>query len=102
MLQNYINTALRNFRKYKGYTLINVLGLTVGITCALLIMLWVSDELSINKFHEKDARLYQMLRNMYLTSGQVITTEAIPQPVKPLLETKYPEVDEVTLISREH
>ncbi len=102
MLQNYLNTALRNFRKYKGYTFINVLGLTVGITCSLLIMLWVSDELSINKFHEKHTRLYQILRNMYLTSGQVITTEAIPQPVKPLLETKYPEVDKVTLISWEH
>src|SRR5687768_2888722 len=102
MLQNYIVTAVRNFRKYKCYTSLNILGLTIGITCSLLIMLWVTDELSVDKFHEKDARLYQMLRNMHQSDGHVITTEAVPQPVKPLLETKYPEVDKVTLIGWEN
>lgn len=102
MLQNYIITAARNFRKYKGYTFLNILGLTTGIACSLLITLWITDELSVDKFHEKDARLYQMLRNMHQSDGHVITTEAIPQPVKPLLETKYPEIDKVTLIGWEN
>jgi ABC-type antimicrobial peptide transport system permease subunit len=102
MLQNYIITALRNFRKYKGYTSLNILGLTIGITCSLLIMLWITDELSVDKFHKKDARLYQMLRNMHQSDGTVITTESVPQPVKALLETKYSEVDKVTLIGWEN
>jgi len=101
MLRNYIITAFRNFRKYKGYTFINVLGLTVGLTSSFLILLWITDEVSIDKFHEHDARLYQMLRNMHLAGGEILTTDAIPQPVKGLLESEYAEVDKVSLVSWE-
>lgn len=57
-------------------------------------------KVSVDKFHKQDARLYVMLRNMHQSDGHVITTEAIPQPLKPLLDMKYPEVDKVTLNSR--
>ena len=53
MIRNYIVTALRNFRNNKFFTLINISGLSIGIACSLLILLWVSDELSYDKFHPK-------------------------------------------------
>jgi putative ABC transport system permease protein len=101
MLRNYVTTALRHFRKYKGHTMINMAGLTAGIACSLLISLWVADELRMDRFHTKESRTYQILRNMHLAEGQVVTTTAIPQPLKPRLEAAYPEIEDVTLISWE-
>ena len=51
MIKNYIKIALRNYRTYKFYTIINVLGLSIGITCVMLIFLFVSDEMSYDTFH---------------------------------------------------
>lgn len=99
MILDYIKTSFRNFRRYKGYTFINVLGLTIGITSTLLILVWIGDEMQVDKFHAKDSRLYQMMRNIHLAEGQVMTTEGIPQPVAPMLQSKYPEVDQVSIVS---
>jgi hypothetical protein len=73
MLSDYIKTAFRVFKKHKGYTFINVLGLTLGLTSSLLILLWISDEMNVDKFHEKEDRLYQMMRNIHLDEGEVIS-----------------------------
>ena len=61
----------------------------------------MSDERSVDKFHENDQTLYQILRNMHLEEGQILTTQAVPQPVKVTLDTEYPEIDQVTLIGWE-
>lgn len=98
MLKNYVTTAIRNFLRQKVYTFLNIAGLTIGIASSLLIFLWVQDERNVDRFHEKDAQIYQILRNMYLAEEQILTTQAVPQPVKPELENAYPEVDQVTLI----
>lgn len=60
MIKNYFKTAWRNIMKNKFYAAINIVGLTVGLTVGLLILLWVSDELSFDKFHTKAGQLYQM------------------------------------------
>ena len=62
MIRNYIVTAIRNFTKNKFYTFINIAGLSIGITCSILILLWVFDELSFDKFHPelKDAICYHI------------------------------------------
>ena len=101
MIRNYIKTAFRNFLRYKGYTFISISGLSVGLACCLLILLWVRDETGIDKFHEKGDRIYQIWRNMYQASGQINTTPGIPQPLELVLENDYPEVDQVTLIGWE-
>lgn len=101
MLQNYIKTALRNFLRYKGYTFISISGLSIGIACCLLILMWVRDEVGIDKFHEKGDRTYQVWRNMVQADGQINTTPGIPQPLELVLENDYPEVDQVSLVGWE-
>ena len=81
MLQNYIKTAFRNFRRNKGYTFISISGLSVGLACCILILLWVRDKVGMDKFHEKGDRIYMVWRNMVQASGQINTTSGIPQPL---------------------
>jgi putative ABC transport system permease protein len=101
MLQHHIKTTLRQVRKFKGYTAINLSGLVVGLASCLLIILWVLDEVNMNRFHEKTDRIYQVWRNMYQQSGDVITTNFIPQPMEIALRQDYPEIENVTTISWE-
>lgn len=60
MFKNYFKTAFRNFRRNKVYSLINVLGLSIGLACGMLIILYVKDELSYDRFHEKAADIYRI------------------------------------------
>ncbi|WP_276482864.1 ABC transporter permease [Paraflavitalea pollutisoli] len=60
MFKNYFKTAFRNFRRNKVYSLINVLGLSIGLACGMLIILYVKDELSYDRFHEQAADIYRI------------------------------------------
>src|SRR5256885_11684245 len=62
MFKNYFKIAWRNLRKNLQFSFLNLLGLSTGLACAILIYLWVSDELSINKFNANDNRLYQVMQ----------------------------------------
>ena len=101
MLINHIKSALRHALKHKGYSLINLSGLVVGLVSSILILLWVADEIRIDKFHVKADRIYQVWRNMHQGDGSIMTTPGIPQPLAPVLEEEYPEVEDVTLLSWE-
>lgn len=65
MIKNYLKTALRNLWRNKSFSLINILGLSLGITCSLLIMLWVYDEYSKDSFHKNGAQLYSVFERRY-------------------------------------
>ena len=60
MLKNYLTIALRNIQKHKGYSLINIAGLAIGITVCLFILFWVKDELSCDRFHANLDQLYRV------------------------------------------
>ena len=77
MLKNYLKIAWRNLWKNKSFSLINILGLALGMACSLLIMLWVKDEMAMDQFHENDTRLYKVMENQHY-SGTVNTIEATP------------------------
>lgn len=62
MIKNYLLLAIKNFRKQKMFSLINVLGLTVGITCCLMIFLFVMNELSYDRFHKNGDNIYRVMR----------------------------------------
>ena len=101
MLKNLLLIAVRNFRKDKWYSLLNVLGLTIGITFSLFLIFYVTDELSYDRFHKKADRIFRI--NSYIQERDKNTDWALTQLVLgPVLKSDYPEVDEmVRFISRE-
>ena len=60
MIKNYLIIALRNLKKHKGYSFINIIGLTVGLTCCILILLWVQDELSYDRYNENADNIFRI------------------------------------------
>jgi len=98
MFKNIIKTTIRSLIRQRAYTLINTLGLTIGLASCFLILFWVSDEYKVDNFHENDNRIYQLSRVMYQDDGQNFTTMAVPQPLEIVLEEQYPEVDKVSLV----
>jgi putative ABC transport system permease protein len=89
----------RNFLRYKSSFLINLLGLSTGLACTLLIYLWVADELSMDRFHEKDDQLYQVLRNVERPDG-IRTGEFMPARLGESLLDEMPEVEYAVSVNR--
>jgi len=73
MIQNYFKIAWRNLLRYKAFSAINVSGLALGMSCSLLIMLWVQDELNVDGFHANGKQLYQVYERNY-NDGKVEAT----------------------------
>lgn len=93
MLLNYFKVALRSIRRNKFYSFINVAGLTVGIGCALLIFLYVQDELNFDRFHSKSDRIYRMYCKYYLPNDAGSESNApIGPAIAPVVERDFPEV----------
>ncbi len=92
MLKNYLKIALRNLLRHKGYSFINVAGLAVGITCCLLILLFVQDELSYDRYHEKAGRIYRLVVENE-AEGRVFQNALSSAPMVPALLRDYPEIE---------
>jgi len=91
MFRNYLTIAFRNLAKNRGYTLINILGLAVGIACCVLVMLFVRSEWRFDRFHEKSDRIYRAwLQEHY--KGEIFNSQATPVPLGPVLSGEIPEV----------
>jgi putative ABC transport system permease protein len=93
MFQNYMITALRYLIRQKGFSFINIMGLAFGLACALLILLWVQDELSYDRFHEYADHLYRVEENQYY-SGETYHVNVTPYPSGPVWKDEIPEVED--------
>lgn len=91
MLKNYLKVALRNIRKNKVYSFINIFGLAIGLACCFMILLWVQDELGYDAFHENSENLYRIVTEGHY-SGSVRHFSATPAPLGPALEDEIPEI----------
>ncbi|HEY4656677.1 MAG TPA: ABC transporter permease [Cyclobacteriaceae bacterium] len=98
MFRHNFLISYRNFMRYKSSFLINLIGLSTGLACALLIYLWVYDEMSIDQFHEKGDRLYQVLKNTPQADGTVQTLEYTPSMMAQTLAEDFPEVEYATSV----
>ena len=87
MIKNYLKIAFRVIKKHKGYSFINITGLAVGIACCVLILLWVQDELSFDKFHKNHKQIYRTALNL---EGRWTTSS--PWALAPILKREYPEI----------
>ena len=91
MLKNYLNVAFRNFRRRRFYTLINVLGLTVGLASSLLIAWYVLDERSYDRFHQEVDRVYRVISY----DGEFHSLATTPPPLYQVIKNDIPEVEAV-------
>lgn len=90
MLRNFFKTAYRNIVKYRAYSTINFIGLTCGLSLALLIITYVRSELGYDRFHEKANRLYRI---RYVAPNG-LELAGSPPPISPVLKEYFPEVEE--------
>jgi putative ABC transport system permease protein len=101
MFINYIKIAFRNLVKHRGYTIINVVGLSIGIACFILISLYVLDEVSYDKYHEKADRTYRVI-NIIDFEGVSERSTSSPFPLGPTIGLEYPEwIESVTRVYNE-
>jgi putative ABC transport system permease protein len=98
MLSNYFKVAIRNILKYKFFSAINILGMTVGITACLLIILYVSDELSYDRFHAKADRIYQVGLHGKI-GGQDVRTATTAPPMASILVDEVSGIEDATRIA---
>lgn len=92
MLKHTLLLIYRNFIRFKSSFFINLVGLSTGLACALLIFLWVNDELSVDAFHENDDRLYQVMEHQQHT-GSIRVTDSTPGLLAETLKNEMPEVE---------
>ena len=93
MFSNHIKIALRNLKKRVGYTFINVVGLALGIACCVLILLFVRDELSFDRFHDDAERIYRVSFNGYAPNSPPDRFASVSRPVGRVIREEYGEVE---------
>src|SRR5215471_56383 len=95
MIKNYFLLAVKNLRKQKLFSLINILGLTVGITCCMMIFLFIINEFSYDKFHTNAKDIYRIYRTIY-TNGELKNIPWVSPPYAHALANDYRDAIEAT------
>jgi ABC-type antimicrobial peptide transport system permease subunit len=98
MFRNYLKIAVRNLLKNKGFSFINILGLSVGMASAILILLWINHEMSYDQFHEKKDRIYEAW-NKDTFSGKLQCWNTTPKIFARTVERDFPEVEMATRVN---
>ena len=101
MVKNIFITALRVFWKERGYSVLNISGLTVGIATSLMLFLYIQDEKTVDHFHKDIDRIYQIMEHQRYSGGYVLTTSANPGPLKEAFKAEMPEVEYITQLTWE-
>ena len=98
MLKNFFKVAFRNLWKNRGFTLINITGLAIGMASAMLLLLWIYDEVSYDQFHEKRERIYEAW-NRAEFSGEMHCWNTTPKILARTLEHDFPEVEKAVRVN---
>ncbi|QHS57454.1 FtsX-like permease family protein [Mucilaginibacter sp. 14171R-50] len=99
MIKNYLRSAFRNFGRHKFIAFINISGLTIGLTCCLLILCYIINELSYDKFNINVADIYRVTRSFNNTDGVVnLHLGSVAPPFGPLLKNEFPDIKQVTRV----
>lgn len=97
LFKNYVRSLIRNAIRDKYFTLLNMLGLAVGITAAILIFIYIQDQVNYDGHNENAERIYRLEGDFFISGKQDLT--AITQiPLGPTLKDEYPEIEEQTRI----
>jgi len=98
MIQNFFKIAFRNIIRHKGFTFINVTGLAVGLSATLLILLWIQDEFSYEKFNQNARNLYRVEEDQSYSGARYHVT-VTPVPCGPVWKEKIPEIEDQVRIN---
>jgi putative ABC transport system permease protein len=98
MIQNFFKIAVRNIARHKGFTFINVTGLAVGLAASLLILLWVQDEFSYEKFNLNGKSIYRVEEDQFYSGARYHVT-VTPVPAGPVWKEKIPEIKDQVRIN---
>jgi len=98
MLKNCLKVAFRNLWKNKGFSFINITGLAVGMASAILILLWIQNEVSYDQFHEKKDRIYEAW-NRAEFSGKLNCWNTTPKVLASALQRDLPEIEHTTRVN---
>ncbi|TDS15953.1 ABC transporter permease [Sphingobacterium paludis] len=98
MIQNFFKIAWRSLLKNKGFTALNISGLAIGMAAAMLIFLWVSSEVSFDRFYFKTDRLYAVGTREPL-DNEISVFFSTPKPLAPVIKNEFPEVENTTRVS---
>src|SRR3954454_16468676 len=94
MLKNFFKTAIRSLWRNKGFAAINILGLSIGMAAAILILLWIQSEVSTDRFYTNKDRIYLMYNRDKDGAGQGYAWPNTPKVLAPTLKKDYPEVED--------
>ena len=92
MIRNYFKIALRNIKRHSAYSILNIIGMAIGMTCAILILLWVQDEWSYDRHFENADELYRVIENQNLSGGGSSLIVPVPGALAKALKEEYPEI----------
>src|SRR5665213_1353751 len=98
MLRNYLKIALRNLRKSKGFTAINIIGLASGLAVCLLIVLYVSDEFGYDRYNVNADRIYRLDGDIFYNNTAYISADG-PKPLAPALLRDNPQFEQMVRLS---
>ncbi len=99
MFRNYIVVALRNLWRHRGYSLINIFGLAIGLASSIFILLYVANELSYDRFHEKSEQIYRVWIRGSMPATEMRHAVSSP-PMAEALLNDYPEVEQVVRLKQ--
>src|SRR3954470_10845651 len=99
MINNFLKVAFRNLFRNKGFSAINILGLAIGMASAILILLWIQNEVSHDRFHEKIDRIYTA-NNRDKFNGELWAWNTTPKILGPTIKLEYPaDVEDVVRVN---
>lgn len=95
MIKNHLKTTFRNIIKHKGYSIINILGLAMGIASSIVLLLHINYEFSYDRHHENTRRIYRITASGE-SGGEDYSNAKIPSAMAPVLLSEFPEIENVT------
>jgi len=101
MIRHYVKIALRNLIKNKAFSVINILGLSIAISCCVLLTLFIQDEFSYDRHFNEADRIYRLTTTLKTTNGQISLLQRSSPPIGPALLAEYPEVESVTRVVKD-
>ena len=98
MIKNFFIIAWRNLLRKKSFSFINITGLSIGMAAAILILLWIQNEVSYDKFHDRKDRLFEVW-NRYTTDGKIGCWSNTPKVMAAAIQQDYPEIEKAARVN---